>query len=137
MSMKNIFFFIVFFSLLFCLQACHNTRVGKGTDSEGATAPEVKSIIINGDSIHYVDVGNGDPVIFIHGAVGDYRTHTAQMDTFSNNHRVISYSRRFAYPNNVDSILSSCATSPCRNSIPRRTSPGTMLNAPGKISMRP
>lgn len=98
--MKNIFFFIVFFSLLFCLHACHNTRMGKGTDSEVATAPEVKSIFINGDSIHYIDVGKGDPVVFIHGAVGDYRTHAAQIDTFSNNHHVISYSRRFAYPNN-------------------------------------
>ena len=33
------------------------------------------------------------------GQLGDYRTWGAQMDTFSKNHRVIAYSRRFAYPN--------------------------------------
>jgi len=32
--------------------------------------------------------------------LGDYRSWRAQMDTFVKNHRVIAYSRRFAYPNN-------------------------------------
>ncbi|MGK2861504.1 MAG: alpha/beta fold hydrolase [Chitinophagaceae bacterium] len=61
--------------------------------------PEVKAVLINGDSIHYIDIGKGDPVVFVHGVLGDYRTWGAQMDTFAKNHRVIAYSRRFAYPN--------------------------------------
>jgi pimeloyl-ACP methyl ester carboxylesterase len=46
-----------------------------------------------------MDIGKGEPVVFVHGALGDYRTWEAQMDTFAKNHRVIAYSRRFAYPN--------------------------------------
>lgn len=59
----------------------------------------MKSVFINGDSIHYIDIGKGDPVVFVHGGFGDYRTWEAQMDTFAQHHRVISYSKRMAYPN--------------------------------------
>ena len=97
--MKKNFFCIFFFLLLFCLSSCNNSDTGKTTQSENQATPEVKSIFINGDSIHYIDIGKGDPVVFVHGAVGDYRTWGAQMDEFAKNHRVISYSRRFAYPN--------------------------------------
>jgi pimeloyl-ACP methyl ester carboxylesterase len=97
--MKKNFFSLIFLSLLFCLGSCNNSDRGKTTQSEVAAVPEVKSIFINGDSIHYIDMGKGDPVVFIHGAVGDYRTWGAQMDEFAKNHRVIAYSRRFAYPN--------------------------------------
>jgi len=97
--MKNIFFCIIVFLFLFCLSSCNSSDTGKTTQTENKATAEVKSVFINGDSIHYIDVGKGDPVVFIHGAVGDYRTFSAQMDDFAKNHRVISYSRRFAYPN--------------------------------------
>ena len=60
---------------------------------------ELKTVYINGDSINYIDVGKGEPVVFVHGTLGDYRAWAAQMDAFAKNHRVIAYSRRFAYPN--------------------------------------
>ncbi len=60
---------------------------------------ELKTVLINGASLHYLDIGKGEPVVFVHGAVGDYRTWEAQMNTFAQNYRVIVYSRRFAYPN--------------------------------------
>jgi pimeloyl-ACP methyl ester carboxylesterase len=97
--MKKNFFFPIFLPLLFWLASCNNSDTGKTTQSEERAVPEVKSVFINGDSIHYIDIGKGDPVVFIHGTVGDYRTWEAQMDTFAKNHRVIAYSRRFAYPN--------------------------------------
>ena len=97
--MKKNFFSLIFLSLLFCLGSCNNSDTGKTTQSEVSAAPEVKSIFINGDSIHYIDVGKGDPVVFVHGAVGDYRTFGKQMDEFTKSHRVSAYSRRFAYPN--------------------------------------
>jgi pimeloyl-ACP methyl ester carboxylesterase len=97
--MKKIFFPLIFLLLLFCLGSCNNSDTGKTTQSEASAAPEVKSIFINGDSIHYIDVGKGDPVVFVHGTLGDYRTWGAQIDEFAKNHRVIAYSRRFAYPN--------------------------------------
>jgi non-heme chloroperoxidase len=51
--------------------------------------------------LHYVEQGReGQPVIiFIHGGLDDYRCWQFQIDTFSRKYRVISYSRRFAYPN--------------------------------------
>jgi pimeloyl-ACP methyl ester carboxylesterase len=86
---------------MICLCSYNNNNNNNGTTTQNKVpeAPEVKSIFINGDSIHYIDVGKGDPVVFVHGAVGDYRTWGAQMDEFAKNHHVIAYSRRFAYPN--------------------------------------
>lgn len=86
------------FILLLYVCSCNSGSDTK-TQNEVNVAPEVKAVFINGDSIHYVDIGKGDPVVFVHGGLGDYRTWEAQMDEFAKNHRVIAYSRRFAYPN--------------------------------------
>jgi pimeloyl-ACP methyl ester carboxylesterase len=67
--------------------------------SGAGTEPEIKNISINGDSIHYIDTGKGEPIVLVHGALGDYRTWQAQMDSFTKNYRVIAYSRRYAWPN--------------------------------------
>ncbi len=85
--------------LWFCLYSCNYSNRDTTRQNEVHTVLEVKSIFINGDSIHYIDMGKGDPVIFVHGTLGDYRTWQAQIDPFAKNHRVIAYSRRFAYPN--------------------------------------
>ena len=97
--MKKNLFLLISLLLLFCLYSCNSSDTGKTTKNEDEVVPEVKSIFINGDSIHYIDIGKGDPVVFVHGALGDYRIWGAQMDTFAKKHRVIAYSRRFAYPN--------------------------------------
>jgi pimeloyl-ACP methyl ester carboxylesterase len=102
--MKRKFFSLNFLLLLFYLCACINSNTSNSNtrttkQNESHLVPEVKSVFINGDSIHYIDVGKGDPVVFVHGTLGDYRIWGAQMDTFAKAHRVIAYSRRFAYPN--------------------------------------
>ena len=56
-------------------------------------------VIINEYSINYLDVGKGEPIVLVHGGVGDYRTWEAQIEAFSKNYRVIALSRRYAYPN--------------------------------------
>ena len=96
--MKKNFFPLML--LLFCLYSCNKSNTGTPTQNQTLVVPDVKAIFINGDSIHYIDVGKGDPVVFVHGAFGDYRTWEAQMDTFALHHRVISYSKRLSYPNN-------------------------------------
>ncbi len=60
---------------------------------------QLKQVKINDVEINYIDKGTGDPVVFIHGGLEDYRTWDAQIDTFSRNHRIITYSRRFNFPN--------------------------------------
>jgi pimeloyl-ACP methyl ester carboxylesterase len=97
--MKKNFFSLIFLLMLFCLCSCNNSNTGRTKQNEALAVPEVKAVFINGDSIHYIDIGKGDPIVFVHGSLGDYRTWEAQMDTFAKNHRVIAYSRRYAFPN--------------------------------------
>ena len=97
--MKRNSFSLIFLFLLHCLCSCNDSKTGTTTQNNDHETPEVKSVFINGDSIHYIDVGKGDPVVFVHGALGDYRTFHKQMDEFAKSHRIIAYSRRFAYPN--------------------------------------
>jgi non-heme chloroperoxidase len=59
----------------------------------------LKNIEIGERQLHYLDQGDGHPVIFIHGGLDDYRCWQFQIDPFSEKYRTISYSRRFAYPN--------------------------------------
>lgn len=63
------------------------------------SAPNLLNVQIDGRRLHYVEQGKGQPVIFIHGSITDYRSWQFQMEPFSKKYHVISYSRRFAYPN--------------------------------------
>ena len=47
----------------------------------------------------YVEAGEGEPVIFVHGIPTDYRAWTGQIGPFSSKYHVIAYSRRLAQPN--------------------------------------
>lgn len=85
--------------ILFALLACKDKTEKSEATQTHTVSSEIKSIFINGDSIHYIDTGKGETVVFVHGTLGDYRTWGAQLDTFSKNYRVIVYSRRYAYPN--------------------------------------
>src|SRR5687767_11716004 len=62
----------------------------------------VKKIEVNATNLSYIEQGAGEPVIFIHGAVSDYRTWLEQIVAFSKNYKAISYSRRFHQPNGND-----------------------------------
>src|SRR5688572_13285774 len=55
-------------------------------------------VTINGAVLEYQDHGGGDPVVLVHGSASDYRSWNAQMP-LSGRFRVISYSRRFHWPN--------------------------------------
>jgi pimeloyl-ACP methyl ester carboxylesterase len=59
----------------------------------------VKEIKVNGTNLAYIEQGAGEPVIFIHGAVSDFRTWIEQIGAFSKRYRAISYSRRYHQPN--------------------------------------
>lgn len=49
--------------------------------------------------LNYVRAGSGPVVIFIHGAMGDYRAWAPQWADFTARFDCITYSRRYSYPN--------------------------------------
>jgi non-heme chloroperoxidase len=62
-------------------------------------ASKIYTTEINETSLHYIECGEGVPVILVHGSLGDYRSWISQMPLLSQNYKVISYSRRYHYPN--------------------------------------
>lgn len=58
-----------------------------------------RKLKINGYSFEYVEVGEGTPVLFVHGSVSDYRTWLPQLEAFGRNRHAIAYSRRYHWPN--------------------------------------
>lgn len=60
---------------------------------------EYKSITVNDMELHYQDNGKGNPLILIHGSLADLRYWEEQTPVLSEHYRVISYSRRYNYPN--------------------------------------
>ena len=67
--------------------------------SSFAQEPELKSVRVNGVEISYIEKGKGEPLILLHGGLFDYRSWQNQFDEFAQKYRVISYSRRYSYPN--------------------------------------
>jgi pimeloyl-ACP methyl ester carboxylesterase len=54
---------------------------------------------VNGVRLAYLEAGRGEPVLFIHGALGDYRNWSHQMAPFAREYRVLALSRRYHWPN--------------------------------------
>lgn len=59
-------------------------------------------LLSNGVELHYERAGEGTPLVFIHGAMGDWRSWEAQWDAFTAHHDCVSYSRRYSFPNRND-----------------------------------
>jgi len=59
----------------------------------------MSNLIVNGVTLKYVDKGNGQPIVFVHGSASDYRTWQSQLDEFARDLRVVAYSRRYHWPN--------------------------------------
>ena len=59
----------------------------------------IKTATVNATTLAYREQGEGEPVVFVHGAVSDLRVWQQQLPTVGRSHRAISYSRRFARPN--------------------------------------
>ncbi len=63
------------------------------------TPIQTKAIPINGVELHYLEQGQGDAVIFLHGGITDLRTWGLQMAPFSQHYHTLAYSLRYHYPN--------------------------------------
>ena len=78
---------LVLLSLLFSIQII-------------AQSVQPTRIRVNGIELHYIEQGQGEPLILLHGGQGDYRSWGPQLKVLSSQFRVVSYSRRYHYPNN-------------------------------------
>lgn len=58
-----------------------------------------QTLRVNDVDLAYLAEGHGEPVVFVHGSVNDYRSWLNQLPPFSERYRVITYSRRFHWPN--------------------------------------
>ena len=60
---------------------------------------QLKKVQVNNTTVNYMEYGKGAPVVLVHGTLDDYRSWAGQVEPFAKNYRVVSYSRRYHYPN--------------------------------------
>ena len=53
---------------------------------------------VNGYDMAYIEVGEGPPLVCVHGTLGDFRTWYSVLGPLSKNHRLISVSLRHFFP---------------------------------------
>jgi non-heme chloroperoxidase len=85
---RTLIFLLLVFSLGILLTACSKNESG------------LKSVTVNGVQLHYQIEGKGEPIILIHGSLADYRYWKEQTSVLSKYFQMITYSRRYNYPNN-------------------------------------
>jgi pimeloyl-ACP methyl ester carboxylesterase len=69
-----------------------------GARAQWAIPDEVKTVSVGGYPLAYRETGSGEPVVLVHGSLGDYRIWYAQAPAFSKDYRVLSLSLRHYYP---------------------------------------
>ncbi|GAB3201124.1 alpha/beta hydrolase [Geodermatophilus arenarius] len=70
-----------------------------GIQAPGSGFGTLRHVTVDGASLAYREVGTGEPVVLVHGGLGDLRTWAAQLGPLGARCRVVAYSRRFARPN--------------------------------------
>jgi pimeloyl-ACP methyl ester carboxylesterase len=68
-------------------------------NAQGEGDLKLQNVTVNGVELHYVEQGQGDPVVFLHDGLNDYRRWLPQLERFAPHYRVIAYSQRYYYPN--------------------------------------
>ncbi len=64
----------------------------------------MQTLNVNGYDMAYLEVGEGPPLVCVHGTLGDFRTWSAVMGPLSKKHRVISLSLRRFFPEHWDGV---------------------------------
>jgi non-heme chloroperoxidase len=64
-----------------------------------ALGADVKQVSVKGMQFAYVEAGQGDPVVLVHGGLQDCRFWNAHLPVFDKSYRVIAYSRQNHFPN--------------------------------------
>jgi len=68
---------------------------GDSSDLNNIVLPAAKTTQIGDWSVEYMDLGTGQPIVFVHGSMSDYRTWAHYQNPVSEKYRFISYSRRY------------------------------------------
>ena len=70
------------------------------TDPLAASSPKgLMTARVNGVELHYLDRGKGEPIVFLHGGLMDYREWDPVAERLASEFRTITYSRRYNFPN--------------------------------------
>ena len=64
-----------------------------------AQTPEVHKVRVRGIELTYIEKGEGEPLILLHGGQADYRSWIPHLLALGSRFRVIAYSRRYNFPN--------------------------------------
>jgi pimeloyl-ACP methyl ester carboxylesterase len=64
----------------------------------------MQALRVNGTDMAYLEVGQGPPLVCVHGALGDFRTWSAVLGPLSKKHRVIAVSLRRFFPEYWDGV---------------------------------
>ena len=62
-------------------------------------ADSLRHVEVNGAELAVLDLGKGQPIVFVHGSSADYRTWLGEIGPLVRDYRVIAYSRRYHWPN--------------------------------------
>ena len=71
-------------------------------NAQWAIPDGVKTAAVQGYPLAYQEAGSGEPIVLVHGSLGDYRIWYAQAPVFSKQYRVLSLSLRHYYPERWD-----------------------------------
>jgi len=64
----------------------------------------MQTVRVNGYDMAYIEVGQGHPLVCVHGTLGDFRTWYAVLGPLSKKHRVIAVSLRHFFPEHWDGV---------------------------------
>jgi len=76
----------IILAVIFALAGCVLTRT---------EAPQIKQASVNGTKLTYQEQGRGRPVVFVHGAITDYRTWDGQREAVAAHNRFIALTMRY------------------------------------------
>lgn len=69
--------------------------------------PPVRAVALpTGVTLHGIELGAGDPLVFVHGGGRDYRYWRNQVGPFAERFHVFAFSRRYAWPNDNAPLVS-------------------------------
>jgi pimeloyl-ACP methyl ester carboxylesterase len=66
--------------------------------------PTMQSLRVNGTDVAYLEIGQGPPLVCVHGTLGDFRTWSPVLGPLSKKHRVIALSLRHFFPEHWDGV---------------------------------